>query len=162
MGDNPRKQTDGGLVQGRSSSERRPSAHEQPALERHVLPGAIRVGDYHEYNRASHWTATASPPTDDGESYWLARDEWLVYDVEVTEPGFYELTLDIAAADGFGGGDVGVMVNDKLRQRVELDSTGGWYDWETVTTHIELPRGLNTVRLVVFDGGWKLRRLAFR
>jgi len=161
MRDTPIQQTDGGIVQRAERPDSDPTALEQPGLERHVLPGTIRAGDYHEYNRSSHWT-DASPPTDDGESYWLARDELLVYDIDVRESGPYELSLSVAAADGFGGGDIGIIVDDKLHKRVRLDSTGGWYDWETVTTQVELPRGLHTVRLVVFDGGWKLRRLQFR
>lgn len=162
MGEKPTARTDGGLVRQPDRPDAQPIAHEQPELERHVLPGTIGVGDYHEYNHGSRWTAAASLLSDDGERYWRTSEEQLVYDVDVTEPGYYELAFEVAAADGFGGGDVGVVVDGKLDQRVPLDSTGGWYDWETVTTQLELPRGLHTIRLVVFEGGWKLRQFEFR
>jgi len=34
--------------------------------------------------------------------------------------------------------------------------------WECVETTVELAAGLDTVGLGVFEGGWKLGRLAFR
>lgn len=158
------KQTDGGVV-GRSTDRpaRRPKgAHEQPALARHELPGTIPVGAYHEYYHGDRWSAVDAPLSSEGRLDWLATDEWLAYDVDIREPGPYDLTLRVAAADSFGGGHVGIVVDDDPLRRVEFDATGGWYSWEEVATTVELPEGLHTVRVVVFEGGWKLKQLAFR
>ena len=160
------KQPAGGVTQRDSrqrARELRPNGtHEQPGVERHEIPGTIRVGDYHEYHHADRWNAVDTPLRGEDDIDWLASDEWLAYDVYVQAAGSYELTLSVAAADSFGGGDVGVVVDDDPLRRVAFDPTGGWYDWSEVTTTVELPRGIHTVRLVVFEGGWKLKRLALR
>jgi len=158
------KQTDGGAV-GRSTdrSARRPhGAHEQPAIERHELPGAIPVGAYHEYYHDGCRDATDMSLSETGRLDRLATDELLVYDVDIREPGPYDLTLQVAAADTSGGGHVGIVVDDEPLRRIEFDATGGWHSWEDVQAMVELPDGLHTVRLVVFEGGWNLRRLALR
>ncbi len=162
------KRPDGGILQRGDASIARDDeaawAHEQPTTDRHELPGSFRVGEYHEYQHDDRWTAADAPLSadGDGEIDWLASDEWLAYDVDIRESGPYDLTLQVAAAAEFGGGDVGIAVDDEPLRRVEFDATGGWYSWDEVTTQVELPRGLHTVRLVVFEGGWKLRKLRFR
>jgi hypothetical protein len=160
------KQPDGGVIQRggeqRARTLRPNGTHEQPGIERHEVPGTIRVGEYHEYHHADRWSADDAPLSDDGDIDWLASDEWLAYDVDIREPGPYDLTLRVAAADSFGGGDVGIVVGDDPLRRVDFESTGGWYDWEEVETAVELPAGLHTVRLVVFEGGWKLKQLELR
>jgi len=160
------KQPDGGVIH-RGSLQRARAAqpegsHEQPTVERHEVPGTIRVGDYHQYHHADRWNAVDAPLSDDGEIDWLASDEWLAYDVYIQEADTYELTVSVAAADSFGGGDVGIVVDEEPLSRVEFDATGGWYTWDEVTAQVELPRGIHTVRLVVFEGGWKLKQLEFR
>ncbi|MDS0259897.1 carbohydrate-binding protein [Haloarcula sp. S1CR25-12] len=160
------RQPDGGVVQRggerRGRDRRVHGAHEQPGIERHEVPGTISVGAYHQYHHADRWNAVDTPLSGDGEIDWLASDEWLAYDVYIQEAGTYELTIHVAAADSFGGGDLGVVVDDDPLRRFEFGSTGGWYDWKEVTTAVDLPRGIHTVRLVVFEGGWKLKQLEFR
>jgi len=158
------KRTDGGVLQrGRERQARRPQGtHEQPGVERHELPGTVQVGSYHEYYHGNRWQAADSPLSGDGDIDWLASDEWLAYDVDIRESGPYDLTLRVAAAEGFGGGNLGIMVDDEPLRRVEFGATGGWYSWDEIETTVELPRGLHTIRLVAFEGGWKLKQLRFR
>jgi len=159
-------QPDGGVVRRdrdrRVRSLRPNGTHEQPGVQRHEIPGTIQVGDYHEYHHADRWNAADTPLSDDGGIDWLASDEWLAFDVYVQAAGSYALTLRVAAADNFGGGDLGIVVGDDPLRRVTFGATGGWDDWDEVTTTVELPDGIHTVRLVVFAGGWKLKRLQFR
>lgn len=137
------------------------TAHEQPGLARHELPGGLQVGDYHEYYHDGRWSDTDAPLSHAGGIDWIADDEWLAYDVDIASAGTYELGLEIAGSDQFGDGDIGIVVDDTPLCRVQFDATGGWYAWEHVSTEIELPAGLHTIRLIAFDGGWKLRKLAF-
>lgn len=160
------KRPDGGVIQrdvGQRARSLRPNGtHEQPGVERHEVPGTVRVGDYHEYHHADRWNAVDTPLRGDDDIDWLASDEWLAYDVYIQAAGRYELTLSVAAADSFGGGDAGLVVDDDPLRRIDFDSTGGWYDWDELSTVVELPRGVHTLRLVVFEGGWKLKRLELR
>jgi len=157
--------SDGGVV------ERRPeptveyrsdtASHEQPAIERHELPGTIPVGQYHEYFHADRWTAVDEPLSGDGPLDWLAGGERLVFDADVREPGPYDCSLRVAADAGFDGGEVGLIVDGDLRRRLSVQSTGGWYAWDDVRTQVELSAGLHTIALVVYGGGWKLSQLEF-
>ncbi|MBX0287669.1 carbohydrate-binding protein [Haloarcula salinisoli] len=160
------KEPDGGVIQrdkGQRARSLRPNGtHAQPGVGRHEVPGTIRVSEYHAYHHADRWNAVDTPLRGDEDIDWLASDEWLAYDVYIQAAGRYELTLDVAAADSFGGGDLGIVVDDDPLRRVEFDATGGWYSWDEITTEIELPRGTHTIRLVVFEGGWKLKQLALR
>jgi len=160
------KQPDGGVIRHasrqRARSLRPNGTHEQPGIARHEVPGTVRVGDYHQYHHADRWNAGDTPLRGDENIDWLASDEWLAYNVYIQAAGSYELTLSVAAADSFGGGDLGIVVDDEPLRRVEFEATGGWYDWDEVTTEVDLPRGIHTVRLVVFEGGWKLKQLQFR
>lgn len=154
---------DGGVIERgrRHQTHNAHRVHAQPGVQRHELPGSIRVGAYHEYHHADRWTAADAPLSDD-QLDWLASDEWLAYDVDIRESGPYDLSLRVAAAAGFGGGDVGIVVDDEPLRRISIGETGGWYSWEDIETQVELPRGLHTIRLVVFEGGWKLKELRFR
>jgi len=139
------------------------TVHEQPGLERHELPGSIPVDAYHVYSHGGRWDPTDAPLCRDGNDLdWLASDEWLAFDVDVRESGPYDLAARVAAAEGFGGGHFGLVVDNDPRRRVRFDATGDWYTWNDIETRVELPRGLHTIRVVVFDGSWKLDRLEFR
>lgn len=135
--------------------------HEQPELERHELPGTVPVWAYHEYHHGGRW-APAETPLREHSLDWLASGEWLVYDVDVRESGAHDLFLRVAAAEGFGDSQLGIVVDDDPRNRLRFDATGGWDEWTELQTTVALSRGLHTIRLVVFDGGWKLGGLRFR
>ncbi len=136
----------------------RPAVHERPERERHELPGTVAVGEYHAYFHRNRYRADERPLQRDGDRGldWLSTDQWLAYDVDVPERGTYDLTMRVAAESEFGGGDVGVVVGDDPVTRIGFDATGGWYTWDRVGTEVELPAGQYTLRLVVFEGGWKL------
>jgi hypothetical protein len=135
--------------------------HEQPGLARHELPGTVRVGAYHEYYHSGRWNDTDEPLNQAGGIDWIGDDEWLAFDVDIETAGSYELTLTVAGSEQFGNGDIGIVVDDTPQCRIQFDATGGWYTWDNVTTSITLPEGLHTIRLIAFDGGWKLRKLGF-
>lgn len=145
----------------RSTGRETTRAHEQPGLARHELPGTVEVGAYHEYHHDGRWTTADEPLSHAGGIDWIADDEWLAYDVDIESAGVYDLTFEIAGSEQFGDGDIGIVVDHTPLRRVQFDAAGGWYTWKDVTVEVELPKGLHTVRLVAFDGGWKLRRLQF-
>lgn len=134
-----------------------PAVHERGDQDRHELPCAIGVGEYHAYFHGNRWSAGDEPFRRDGNGVdWLASEEWLAYDVDVRESGPYDFTARVAAADSFGGGSFVVVIDGLQVGEVAVDPTGGWYQWRTIESQFELPRGLHTLRLAVTDGGWKL------
>ncbi len=136
--------------------DRRDGVHHRPDARRSELPGTIPVGAYRSYRHNGRWESEdVSLSPEDGRNL-LVTDEWLTYEVDAREAGSHEITLRVAAADGFGGGAVGFVVDDDPRARIAFDATGGWEQWGTVTTQLDLPRGVHTLRVVVLEGGWKL------
>lgn len=154
---------DGGSVSETGPSEpsgdrtERGGVDERPGRERHEVPGRIPGGSYHEYRYVRE--VEDGPVAEEGGVGWLASDEWLAYDVEVARAGEYEVSARVAAEADYGGGTFGVVVDRTPLKAVTFDATGGWYDWETAGTTVELPAGLHTLRLVVLTGGWNLESL---
>jgi hypothetical protein len=70
--------------------------------------------------------------------------------------------MHVGAPEGFGGGAVGIVVDNERLGRVGFGPTGGWETFDPVRTQVELPAGLHTIQLVVYDGDWKLDRIEFR
>ncbi|MDS0278639.1 carbohydrate-binding protein [Halomicroarcula sp. S1AR25-4] len=138
---------------------RRDGAHEQPEMRRHELPGTIPVGAYRIYHHDGRWRYDDAPLATGGDTDLLVTDEWLTYAVDAREAGPHDVTLRVAAADGFGGGGVGIAVDGKPRTQIRFDPTGGWDRWGEVTARVDLSRGAQTIRLVVLEGGWKLDRI---
>lgn len=140
---------------------RRASITERPGQDRHELPATVPVGAYHASFHRNRYRPDERPPRrEDGRDLdWLSTDQWLAYDVDVPETGTYRLSLRVAAESAFGGGDVGVVLDEDPLTRLTFDPTGGWYSWDRVATDVELLAGRHTLRLVVFDGGWKLEAI---
>lgn len=139
----------------------RASIDQRPGRDRHELPASIAVGAYHAYFHRNRYRVDERPlRRDDGRDLdWLSTDQWLAYDVDVPDRGTYRLSLRVAAENAFGGGDVGVVLDENPLTRFTFDPTGSWYTWNRVGDDIELPAGNHTLRLVVFDGGWKLEEI---
>jgi len=135
---------------------RRATVHEKHGIERHELPGRIQAASYHSYFQANRGDRTAKPLSRAEGTDWLATDDWLGYDADVREAGQYDLTLTVAAADGYGGGSFQFAVDNDPVERMAFEPTGGWYSWTDVTTTVELPRGLHRLQVFVAEGGWKL------
>lgn len=152
----------GGAVSGGSARSARVRQHEQPAVGRHELPGTVPVAGYHEYYHAGRWRRDDDPLVRGESCGWLAGGEWLAFDVDARERGPYDTLVRVACADGSGGGDLGIVVDNEPQVRLRFGATGGWNAWDDLTACLELPRGLSTVRLVVFDGGWRLHSLRIR
>lgn len=152
--------TDGGVVEQRRerAAPARRVSHEQPAIERHELPGTVPVGEYHEYHHDDRWSVAETPLADGTDR--LTGDEWLTYDVTVSEPGPYDLRLRAATAED-ADATVGIVVDDEPVGRLTVASDG-WDDRSDADMWVELPAGLHTIRVVVFEGDVTLDRIAFR
>ncbi|MEV7391360.1 carbohydrate-binding protein [Streptomyces sp. NPDC091215] len=61
------------------------------------------------------------------------------------------------------GGDGGAMdtTGTDLTGAVDLPATGDWQSWATVTTHVTLPAGRQTLTLDQDNGGWNINHLGF-
>jgi hypothetical protein len=87
---------------------------------------------------------------DDGGGYnvgWIRAGEWLEYTVNVAATGTYN--LDVRVASGNPGGTFHVEVDaQNVTGAMNLFSTGGWSNWQTISkTGVSLTAGTHVVRL---------------
>ena len=83
-----------------------------------------------------------------------ASGEWLEYTVDVAKSGTYSLDLHVATPNS--GRKVSVMLdgNEDITGSIDVPNTGGWHDWETVMTTVELSAGKHVLRVVIDRGGF--------
>jgi hypothetical protein len=87
---------------------------------------------------------------------WLKSDQWLAYDADIEGAGAYVLTVRVAAAPEYGGGRLKIECDGAPVGTLELPSTGGWYDFETVSVRVGLAAGQRRLRVVAEEGGFSL------
>lgn len=104
--------------------------------------------------------------TADGDGYnvgYTVDGEWLEYTVDVTE-GTYDITARVAAPAGDAEGKaLGLRLNDTSLGTVEVPTTGGWQNWETVTLeNVTVPNdGQSVLRLEIEGGAYNIDWIEF-
>ena len=72
------------------------------------------------------------------------------YTINVVQSGMY--TLEARVSSKTNGGTIGFRTEDGLVGMLDINGTGGWFDWEVVSTTLELEDGEHDLRLD-FVGG---------
>ena len=85
---------------------------------------------------------------------WLAKGEWLAYDVMVAEDGDYDITARVASGGG-GTKTFHLEIDGRdVTGPVNFNYSSGWNDWQNHTVrNVKLTAGQHEMRLV-FDTGW--------
>jgi hypothetical protein len=104
----------------------------------------------------SHRGTRMEPTTDVGggfNSSYLDATDYMTYQVTIPQAGNYTLQYRVASPNG------GVVILGK--NGVDLVSTaipvtGGWQNWQTVTTSVFLQAGTQEFTVWVQTGGWNL------
>jgi len=76
---------------------------------------------------------------------WIDPNDWLEYTVTTPASGNYTLNLRVASPNA--GANVTLQVNGTNAGNVQVPITGGWQNWQTISTSINLEAGTQTVRL---------------
>ena len=92
---------------------------------------------------------------------WLDDSEWLEYTIAVT-PGPYDLSIRVASAEA-NPGDIRVLLNEVELGVFPVESTGDWYNWQTLTLpDIDLTTGGDQVlRVEAVGNGINFNWIAF-
>lgn len=85
--------------------------------------------------------------------------ETLDYNLVVPSPGRY--TVSFRLTSGIEENVLAIISEDKLIDSIEIKSTGGWQNWKTVQTTIELPAGPQRLRLAIKKGAIGLNWMDF-
>jgi GH18 family chitinase len=109
-----------------------------------AVPGTIQAESF----SAQSGTQT-EPTTDAGGGVnvdWFETGDWLDYRVNVTSAGQYTVGFRVASANG---GATLQLRNSSgtVLGSVNVGNTGGWQSWQTISTTLTLPAGVQTLRL---------------
>jgi poly(3-hydroxybutyrate) depolymerase len=117
---------------------------------------------------AEHWSAmkgVGTEATNDaggGLSVgWIDNTDWMDYSINVAQGG--KLKISFRVATPLNGAELEVRNSaGSVLAKVKLPKTGGWQDWKTVKTKVELPAGQQTIRIVSTDSdAWNFNWMEF-
>ncbi len=92
---------------------------------------------------------------------WVKAGEWLEYTVDVSTSKKYVLESRVAAISS--GRKFHIEIDGKnISGQINIPNTGGWQNWETVTTDISLDKGMQIMRIVMDSDDFNLNHMIFR
>ena len=120
---------------------------------------------------AEDWTAVIELPdgeitvettSDEGggqNAGFIDTGDWMEYSVELPESGCYEATYRVATESGSDG--FTLSFDGALADTVIVPATGGWQTWLSLTRHLELTAGLQTMRFDALGGAQNINWFEF-
>jgi|GEM_PF-938864 len=144
-----------------------------------VIPGQIEAEDYNEGGEGTAYHDTSGGNTggayrnedvdieDCGEGGynvgWIENGEWLKYDVEVLESGYYHIDLRTARNVGGNGSLVMKMDGVDFTGTIAIPNTNGWQSYTTVTKeNVLLEKGNHVLTIQMQDHGMNINWIKFR
>lgn len=121
------------------------------------VPGRVEAENY-----SSMHGVQLEPTSDIGGGSnvgWIDQTDWMEYDLIVADSGRYHVDLRVAAASQ--AARIGFIVGGQILVVLDLPVTGGWQNWETVSTEIPLNQGLQKLKVFAFIGGYNLNWMEF-
>ncbi len=91
---------------------------------------------------------------------YIDNYDWMQYDVNVRQGGTYQLAFRIASLSQAGQITLTSSLSGSLA-RINLPVTGGWQNWQTVFTEVQLQEGQQALNLIAAIGGFNINWLDF-
>jgi hypothetical protein len=92
---------------------------------------------------------------------WIEHGEWLKHTVVVQQSGTFDLNLRVSSPHSDGK----ILIKwdgQNLTDIIDLPSTGGWQNWETVSvSNIQLTSGTHTLQIRFIFGGFNYNYMEF-
>lgn len=111
---------------------------------RYAIPGKLEAENY-----AAQQGTQTEPTTDAGGGRNLndfQTNEWTDYAVNVATAGTYRVEFRVASANGGATLQLRNSSGATLGS-IGVGNTGGWQNWQTISTNVTLPAGQQTLRL---------------
>jgi len=80
--------------------------------------------------------------------------DWMDYTVNVPNTGAY--TAEFRVSSPYTGTQLQLLSGTTVLATVTLPQTGGWQNWQTVSTSINLGAGSKTLRVKAVSNGWNM------
>lgn len=82
------------------------------------------------------------------------NNDWMSYPINVPTTGTY--TLQVRVASPYAGGLLVLSRNATDLATITVPNTGGWQNWQTVSTNVYLTAGQQDLSIFVRTGGWNI------
>ncbi|MEO8233453.1 MAG: cellulase family glycosylhydrolase [Ignavibacteriota bacterium] len=92
---------------------------------------------------------------------WIETGEWLKYTFNATQSGLYDINLNVAAPNT-GGKIILSLDGQSITGLLDLPATGGWQNWQYLSTpDIYLSAGNHVLQTRFFFGGFNFSYMDF-
>lgn len=86
---------------------------------------------------------------------WIEATEWLAYNsVNFPTSGSYTIRLQVASLNGGGSASIDLNGGSIVLGTVNIPSTGGWQNWQTVSINATVNAGTYNLGVYALAGGW--------
>lgn len=85
---------------------------------------------------------------------WADAGDWSDYRINVATAGTYVISYRVAST--LPTAQIGISVNSGAVTSTTLSNTGGWQNWQTFTSTMNLSAGIQKVRLSVLQPGFNI------
>ncbi|KMQ50436.1 endoglucanase [Chitinispirillum alkaliphilum] len=113
----------------------------------YAVPGLVQAQDF-----ASRLGIQTEPAQDDGGGVNIAYIDdgnWAEYLIDIEASGIYDVYVRVATDSE--GGVIRFIIDGEEVGGVTVENTGGWQEWQTVSTELKLSRGRHILR-TLFTG----------
>ncbi|MDD7885079.1 carbohydrate-binding protein [Flavivirga sp. 57AJ16] len=87
------------------------------------------------------------------------KNDWMEYDVNIANTGSYTVTYRIATPQN--ASKIQIQEDGVILATTTLPNTGGWQNWQSVSTSVNLSAGLHTIKIIDTNRSWNLNWISF-
>jgi len=116
-----------------------------------TLPANIEAENYNFMNGIQ--TENSVVASGGANVGYIEQGDWLEYIIKVPTSGTYNITYRVS---GTNAGSVSFQQNGQTLATTSLPNTGGWQNWVSVSTTVNLSAGIQSIRLVANANGWNI------
>ena len=114
------------------------------------LPGTVEAENY----TAMSGIQTESCSEGGLNVGWIDNGDWMDYSVNPSSSGSYTINLRVASTGTTG--ICQIKSGSTILATVNIPNTGGWQNWTTISTTVNLTAGIQTIRLQATGSGWNI------
>lgn len=90
---------------------------------------------------------------------YIDSGDWMTYSVNIPATGTYKVSYRIASQTGGGQLQLEKAGGSPVYSYINVPSTGGWQNWQTISHNVVLPAGEQLIALSAITGGFNVNWL---
>lgn len=119
-----------------------------------AVPGKVEAEDYCSMNGVQ---TEATTDNGGGENVgWIESGDTMTYAIDVPTAGIYAVNYRLASLDNGAYFHLESASSGTVLDVVQSSATGGWQNWTTVQSEVDLPAGEQQVTLRATGDGWNI------